>query len=327
MSIMPLTDGDDGDPNNEGDVTATSIEYGRRAISEGPAWDRYPRSSFGSIRMSEFGLEDSRVGKELDRDKSLVLDDQHLEMGADMGNDTILSDGYAPSTGTILNTMLTCPSGETEDFRRFRRSISEPADEGLFVQNSDISDEEHTFRLDFDREPTLESPVSEGEGDGVSELASATAPTRFVRRSPTPLSPQSTTRPLTEIEAAAPSRVARRKKLKLTRNGNTVPALPSSLVKRVAIHSMTRIGKKKPVITRESLAALEQATEWFFEQVGEDLEAYSDHAKRRKRIDDADVVTLMKRQRVIGRGQKIEDLAQEILPDEVLLNLHLPDET
>lgn len=90
--------------------------------------------------------------------------------------------------------------------------------------------------------------------------------------------------------------------------------------------SMTRIGKKRPTINRESLAALEQATEWFFEQVGEDLEAYSNHAKRRKRIDDTDVVTLMKRQRVIGRQQSLEDLAQEFLPDEVLVDLDLPDD-
>jgi histone H3/H4 len=134
------------------------------------------------------------------------------------------------------------------------------------------------------------------------------------------------TRQMTEIEAAVPSRPPRRKKLKLTQKGNTVPALPSSLVKRVAIDSMTRTGKRRPVISREHLAALEQATEWFFEQVGEDLEAYSNHAKRRKRIDDTDVIILMKRQRVIGRGQSLDELAQEFLPDEILLNLTLPDE-
>ena len=203
--------------------------------------------------------------------------------------------------------------------------MSEPADDRLFVEDTDILDEENTFRLDFDHEPTREILASDSEEE-VSELASAIAPTESAPRSPTPLSAQSTTRPLTEIEVAAPTRVPRRKKLKLTRKGNTVPALPSSLVKRVAIDSMTRIGKKKPVITRESLAALEQATEWFFEQVGEDLEAYSDHAKRKKRIDDTDVLTLMKRQRVIGRGQNLEDLVQEYLPNEVLVDLDLPDE-
>lgn len=115
--------------------------------------------------------------------------------------------------------------------------------------------------------------------------------------------------------------------MKLTRKGNTVPALPSSLIKRVAIDSMTRIGKKKPVISREILTALEQASEWFFEQVGMDLEAYSNHAKRRKRIDDTDVLTLMRRQRMIRRGQSLAQLAEGLLPDEVFLDLDLPDET
>lgn len=114
------------------------------------------------------------------------------------------------------------------------------------------------------------------------------------------------------------SRPRRRKKLKLAKSGNVVPTLPSSLIKGIAVDSVTRTGRKRPTIDGESQEALEQATEWFFEQVGEDLEVYSNHAKRRKRIDSSDVVTLMKRQRVLGRERDIEDLAEKYLPDEVL---------
>src|SRR3984957_5917589 len=39
---------------------AREVEIGRRAVSEGPV-DRYPRTSFGSIRMSDFGLDQRRV--------------------------------------------------------------------------------------------------------------------------------------------------------------------------------------------------------------------------------------------------------------------------
>jgi hypothetical protein len=46
-------DGEDVDDDRE-------VEMGRRAVSEGPA-DRYPRTSFGSIRMSDFGLDQRRV--------------------------------------------------------------------------------------------------------------------------------------------------------------------------------------------------------------------------------------------------------------------------
>jgi hypothetical protein len=38
-----------------------------------------------------------------------------------------------------------------------------------------------------------------------------------------------------------------------------------------------------------------QASDWFFEQLGEDLQAYAKHAGR-KTIDESDVLTLMKRQ-------------------------------
>ena len=44
------------DDDEEGERT---MEIGRRAASEGPM-DRYPRSSFGSIRMSDFGREELR---------------------------------------------------------------------------------------------------------------------------------------------------------------------------------------------------------------------------------------------------------------------------
>jgi histone H3/H4 len=330
MSILPLPDEDIEDLDDEGDLTAQSIEYGRRAISEGPTWDRYPRSSFGSIRMSEFGLEESRLEKDWEREKSFVFDDHHVEMGVDLDEEVESSEGYAKCLEIMLHTSADFSSSETEGFRQFRQSISEPADDGLFVPGPGFIDEENTFRLDFDRdEPTEVLPGGNVEEDGVSDPAAVISSTRSPQRCPTPdlRSPHPSTRPLTEIEAAAPSRRPCRRRLKLTRKGNTVPALPSSLIKRVAINAMTRIGKKKPTINRESLVALEQATEWFFEQVGEDLEAYSDHAKRRKRIDDTDVVTLMKRQRVIGRGQNLEDLAQEFLPDEVLVDLDLPDET
>jgi histone H3/H4 len=223
-------------------------------------------------------------------------------------------------------------TSETEDLQRTRISISVPADDGLFVPEIWLPNDENEANLGFGVDG-LESDVagaaaSPESGDSLEPPANTESSGSSKQYSDAGLqSPDKTTRQRTAIEAAALSRAPRRKKLKLTRNGNTVPALPSSLVKRVAIEAMTRIGKKKPTISRESLTALEQATEWFFEQMGEDLEAYSSHAKRRKRIDDTDVLTLMKRQRVLGRGRSLAELAEEFLPDDILLNLDLHDES
>ena len=87
----------------------------------------------------------------------------------------------------------------------------------------------------------------------------------------------------------------RRKKQKISKHGLKVPALPSSLIKRLGLDALEAMGRRKSRIGRDSLNALEQATEWFFEQIGEDLEAYSQHAGRKRRIDESDVLTLMKR--------------------------------
>jgi histone H3/H4 len=141
---------------------------------------------------------------------------------------------------------------------------------------------------------------------------------------PRPDSSPGKNRPLTPIEAAAVHR-PRRKRVKLTRHGVVIPALPSKLVKRIAIESMTRRGQRKPTIDRAGLKALEQATEWFFEQIGEDLEAYSNHAGRTKRVDASDVVTLIRRQRAVSGKGKLRDLAAEYLPPEALRELSLPE--
>lgn len=325
ISFLPLPGEEDGGgPEDGDDLTAQSIEYGRRAVSDGPAWDRYPRSSFGSIRMSEFGLDESRLGKVLEQEQSLIPDHPHGDMGGDVDDETELEEGYTLSCN-YTDAIADKSSAVTEDL------MSEPVEDGIFITAPGFADDENTFRLDLDGdkiEPE-DRPITFETEDRNSSAATADAlPSEPSRQSPnlSPQSPHTITRQVTTIEAAASPHAPRPKKLKLTRKGNTVPALPSSLVKRTAIDSMTRIGKRRPTVSRESLAALEQATEWFFEQVGEDLEAYSDHAKRRKRIDDTDVITLMKRQRVIGRGRTLAELAQEFLPDKVLLDLHLPDE-
>jgi hypothetical protein len=78
--------------DEEADLTSHSIEYGRRAVSEGPVWDRYPRSSFGSIRMSEFGLDESRLAKEPEGEKSLVLDDRLAKMNVSLIDDLELDE-------------------------------------------------------------------------------------------------------------------------------------------------------------------------------------------------------------------------------------------
>lgn len=96
------------------------------------------------------------------------------------------------------------------------------------------------------------------------------------------------------IAKAKASLKTRKKKKRISRHGIEYPALPPSFVKRVAQTALQSSGLSNQRISPDTLEALTQASEWFFEQLGDDLGAYADHAKR-KTIEESDVVTLMKR--------------------------------
>lgn len=85
----------------------------------------------------------------------------------------------------------------------------------------------------------------------------------------------------------------KRKELHISRSGNEYPSFPPSTLKKLATGLLKSHGGNAR-ISKDTLAALGQATDWFFERVGQDLAAYSRHAGRRT-IEDADMITLMKR--------------------------------
>ena len=80
---------------------------------------------------------------------------------------------------------------------------------------------------------------------------------------------------------------------KLSKHGLEYPSLPPAVVKRLA-QTFARTSGVKTKIGSDTLAAISQASDWFFEQLGDDLQAYSQHAGR-KTIDESDMVTLMQR--------------------------------
>jgi len=82
------------------------------------------------------------------------------------------------------------------------------------------------------------------------------------------------------------------------------------------------LGNSKTKLNKETLNAIMQASDWFFEQVSDDLEAYSKHAGR-KTIEESDVVTLMARQRQTNATTTPFSLAQRYLPRELLQDLRM----
>ena len=83
------------------------------------------------------------------------------------------------------------------------------------------------------------------------------------------------------------------KEVKVSRFGIEYPSFPPTVVKRLA-NTFSRQYGGSGKLSKDTLAAIGQASDWFFEQISEDLADYATHAGR-KTIEEADVVTLMKR--------------------------------
>lgn len=284
---------------DEADEEPTILtEIGRRAISEEPT-GRLSRYSFGSIRMSDFGSE-----LEIRRDSGLR--EQTMDAKVPPQYDELPVD-YKPLDF----------GGETENLEKFQKSPSlSPADESTMHMPAldqtfqfEMVDEEVTSNYTH-QQPLADTgvrPSIEDEQDPTGKAPEDAS-----------LGPEEASRRLTTTDEAVLPPQRRRKNVKMTRHGEVVPSLPSSLIRRVATDAQGRLGNRKPKLGREHMKALEQATEWFFEQIGEDLEAYSDHARRKKRIDRSDVLMLMQRQKVLQGDDELQKAARELLPKEVL---------
>lgn len=296
--------------SDEVDDDATILtERGRRAISEEPT-GRLSRYSFGSIRMSDFGseLEIRRDSTQREQTKTFRLQHELSGIGLD----------YEP-----LDL-----GGETEHLENLGQrspSLSPPEESTM-----NIPALEDSFQLEIQHHEAVSSHATAIATEKVLEDETPLEDFLFMSpESPTDAANSANEEPIEQNSVpndSAPSfKRPRRKRVKLTRDGELVPSLPSSLIKRVAVEAHARLGMRKPKLGRDHMAALEQATEWFFEQVGDDLVAYSDHARRKKRVNRSDVLMLMRRQRVLQGDGELETAARELLPQEDARNL-FPEE-
>lgn len=140
-----------------------------------------------------------------------------------------------------------------------------------------------------------------------------------------------------------------KKVLKISRHGIPYPSLPVSVVKKLATTFVRSSGAKKTQLSKETLEAVMEASDWFFEQVSDDLGAYARHAGRRM-INGSDMITLMKRcvcdsespsleptgfkqqltldvicrQRQVNAKTTPFSLAQRYLPRELLQEIRMP---
>lgn len=195
--------------------------------------------------------------------------------------------------------ILTWRSGNTEDLRR---AVFQSSD-----RRGSFSDERpQAQRIDVDAlspfvlkippfDPVHSSPFGTDAGEQPFEDANLEEPEQFFEDDdldhPDIL--------LNDSRIYQPVKVTKArnripKTLKRSRHSIPYPSLPSQVTKKIATTCIRALGSKRSSISNETLTAIMKASEQYFKQVSEDLGAFAQHAGRKK-IDESDVIAIMKR--------------------------------
>ncbi|KAI1499979.1 centromere kinetochore component CENP-T-domain-containing protein [Biscogniauxia marginata] len=294
--------------------TATSIELPRRAWSEAPL-GRSERASLGSIRFSDYigpELQSDDVGIDSgffpppalddDDDGDMALDEQAMFERLDAEEARRQTLGRQSDFGPIQ-----LPDPENESTFVMAPVESSPVrGQTMTGVIEEEADAHHFYELDDDGNEPIGVPDLEDDNTGIE-------------------GPDETTmisQPTQTIELTSRSIRRRKPGKKISRHGIEYPSLPTSVVKRLATTFAKTAGVRNAKISPDTLDAIMQATDWFFEQLGDDLSAYAKHAGR-KTIDESDMVTLMRRQRQTSASTTPFALAQRYLPRELLQELRM----
>ncbi|TLD07182.1 hypothetical protein PgNI_10669 [Pyricularia grisea] len=337
---LPIDAGDDDEaelrpPRTSGleniaDDTVMSIEAPRRAISEQP----YRRAGRDSLRMSDYfanGQDDFtvEVGQDFedpippafdaDGDTVRLEDDTYERLDSPLGRQEALAAGRQSDFGTIE-----VPLGVDSPFRLepVLQDSSDPAplpppdfdDYGDGSPAPQMNGDEDAMEYEnvFAAAADAAGPGFGAVGD-IDDFEDVDDETEMADDQPDD-----------QVVTKSQSRTGKKKPgLKISKYGHQCPSLPAPVVKRLAETMARTSGIGNTKITPETLQALMQSTEWFFEQMGDDLRALAHHAGR-KTIEQSDVITLMKRQRQIDPQTTLFSLAQRHLPRELLQELRMP---
>ncbi|EHK97441.1 hypothetical protein M7I_6859 [Glarea lozoyensis 74030] len=261
--------------------------------------------------MSEFSMG-------VPGDNTQTLRDLGLAQGAlSIGRDSDVRPLALPDEATDNDFLFIVPPRDVseEPRRNSSRRGSTPLSMILDMQSEDPQG--HVEPLELDQENLMEG--EEGE-----EFDNSEHPVPTVLYDPT----QPLDMSLTMSVPRAPGLVGtlattrKHKQAKVSVHGIEYPSLPAGVVKKLATTFARTAGNNKTKLNKETLDAIIQASDWFFEQVSDDLGAYAEHG-RRKTIDETDVITLMARQRQINASNTPFSLAQKYLPRELLQEMRM----
>lgn len=283
-------------PDDADTGTMHSVEFGRRALSEDPRMMFSTRVSERFADLNELGVD---AGSELEIDGPFItrrplldpgelileenegLDDTTTELRALAGDEDglgVFAHNDEFDEPTFRFTIPQRGQGTT------RQGLTVDAEEDEAGADADAQldgdgDEDATAGLELGEYESDEALAADPDLEAYREEASA------IDRS---LHTQSPERP--ELNKGVRKQ---RKALNISRYGHEYPSLPVATVKKLAT-GFARSQGSNAKLSKDTLATIMQATDWFFEQVSEDLASYAQHAGR-KMIEESDVVTLMKR--------------------------------
>ncbi|OKP11497.1 hypothetical protein PENSUB_2983 [Penicillium subrubescens] len=265
-----------------------TMEFPRRdlAIRDQEIISRMARD----VRMSD-NFEETQLGSDSDAgEETGILGDDGFE------DDTMISGGAFDR------------GGETEELRGFDFDFDFPSPNAIEMNDGPMGEETGEFELNpGDIQPAPGTPSDAGDdGAGGIDFGLDFPPVASPSQSPGIIGGGLR-------DEGLPTQG---KGKKLSRHGIPVPNLPAGVVKKLASQFARTGAGSKTKINKATLAAIEQASSWYFEQVSQDLAAYSKHAGR-KTIDESDVTTLMK------SSTTVFSLAQKHLPKELQQDMRL----
>ena len=303
---MPIDQGDDEDndddsfhgppprfsvPLDDDIYPQASVEMPRRAVGELP-YGRFSRGSFGSVGMSDRFVDMDELGLDAVSDAGTENVIPRPEFDAEYDISLENAEAHDPGyTGTIpgacSHERLTQCRGETQDLRR--AILEDPA-----RRESRLSDIRPRRMLEGEEDTTFAFQIpyvvpreSSSPEPGIDIHAGTAAD-----QSKSAVSPFATMQDQRRKGSGSKSRSAKARKV--SRHGIAYPSLPPSVVTKLASTFARTSGMNKAKISKEALEAISQASDWFFEQLGDDLGTYAKHAGRQT-IDETDVIALMKR--------------------------------
>ncbi|KAF2275934.1 uncharacterized protein EI97DRAFT_433867 [Westerdykella ornata] len=326
-------------PDDVDTGTLQSLEFGRRAYSEDPRAQFTARLSerFGDLNElgldgEEFEVDGMFINRRRTLDPDRLLQEAIEEALDEDAQDVSGLGGLGLGQGEEVDEptfRFTIPAR----IRREEREDQPPLDNHEDLENQNENEDEGSDEAGADAQLTLHNEDHEDE-DIIEPLNNNTDwesdqdaqpedPSLVAYREEPSAIDRSLLAHSPSPHPNAPQNRRQRKALHISRSGHEYPSFPAAVVKRIATGMVAKSqGTGKGKINKETLAVLVQTTDWFFEQVSEDLAAYAGHAGR-KVVEEQDVVCLMKRQRQISANTTAFSLAQKMLPRELLQELRM----